>query len=142
MRIQGWWVLAALACQAQADELMLGMWSKHWDSATKCDELQCNEQHDLIGYAADDWFAGTYVNTLGDRSYFAGWKSGQKCIGQYLCFDLMAGAASGYGDSETVDSEIVLFIAPRAKIQLYNGLSAQVFGVPGAIMAAGLLWEF
>lgn len=123
---------------ASADELLLGLWSKHWDSASKCEEFKCNEEHNLVGYVGEQWFVGTYKNTLFERSYLVGWKSKETCLNDYVCYDLWAGAVSGYGESESAgNNEIVPFLSPRVKIG-----PVQIFGVPGVLMAAGFVYEF
>lgn len=116
-----------LSAPASADELMLGLWSQHYT-----DELaSSNESHDLIGYAGDGYAVGTYKNSSDNRSYFAAWKSKESCPYENVCFDLLAGAVSGY------EYEVLPIIVPRLKIG-----PVQIGGVPGVLMAAGFVIEF
>lgn len=116
-----------IASAANADELMLGMWSQHY-----YDELDSqNETHDLIGYAGANYAVGTFKNSADNRSYFAAWKSKEACMYEHVCADFLAGAVSGYRD------DIYPILVPRLKIG-----PIQITGVPGVVMAAGFVVKF
>lgn len=133
-------LIAGQAYSSESASLMVGMWSKHWDAATKCGELECNERHDLIGVEYDGYFLATYKNTLNMRTNLAGMTTSEKCWGDWVCADLIYGVATGY--DEKFDKSVIPFAAPRINVQLYNNLHLQVFGVPGYIVAAGFRYEF
>ena len=131
-------ILAALALpfipqHSNADEAFIGLKTYHFDRGGR----DClNEEHHLIAYKVDRYYAGTYENSQCMRSYLAG-----------ISYDLEYGfgvdvsLVTGYPKEMTFMDGVTL-IPMLTYTKYWGSIGFKAIHVPTVLVGAGLAFRF
>lgn len=132
--------LAIHCAPSNADELSLGLWTKHYDREVK--PYECgNEKHNLVAYTHSTGFmAGMYDNSHCLKSYFVGY---QKSLYRYkgVSAGVAAQVVTGYPKSMHWLGNAIVIPMFSASYK-YDGFGVRFISVPTLLNGVGFVYEF
>ena len=128
-------IVATLSFTVGANELSLGLWSRHVERSAHPDKCT-NEKHNLAAYTYKNFVAGGYKNSHCKQSFLVGY---QDTI--YKDLGYTVSLVSGYPKSMHVADEYV--VVPMLHYTLWaDNVGVRLYFIPNVLTAVGYMIRF